>query len=401
MGEPRKKGKIRKLPKTVLLLGAVSLANDIASEMVMPLLPVFLTSVLGAGPAALGLIEGVAEATSSLLKMVSGIWADRSGRFKELVGTGYTISNSARPFIALAGSWPAVLFLRFTDRVGKGLRTAPRDSIIAGAVPSGTRGAAFGFHRAMDHAGASLGPLLAAGLLWAGWSLSDVILVSAVPGVLVLVLLLTALRTVSSVTTGGTRPQLRSALKGQTRSVILTTGMASFAAIPDLLLIFWAHSLGLSAVAIPLLWMVAHLGRMVVTAYAGSVSDRRGRFRMTILGWVLRIILLVVLILLPHREGFVWLGFILYTGSTAWTESVERAWIADLAPADLRASLLGGYHMIAGMAALPGAVVLGTAWEFWGADVAFTVSAGLLTVATVSLWLSVPKENEIEQGQSL
>ncbi|QXD14047.1 MFS transporter, partial [Rhodocaloribacter litoris] len=179
----------RFLPRTVVVLGLVSFFNDIASEMITPVLPLFLTATLGAGPAVVGLIEGVAEATASLLKLATGRWVDRHGRHKALVLGGYGVSNAARPLIGLATGWGAVLVLRFLDRVGKGVRTAPRDALIAAAVEPGSRGRAFGFHRAMDHAGATVGPLAAFALLQAGVGLRDVFLLSVIPGVVLMALL--------------------------------------------------------------------------------------------------------------------------------------------------------------------------------------------------------------------
>ncbi|NTW60078.1 MAG: MFS transporter, partial [Nitrospirae bacterium] len=162
---PSSPGWRRGLTRNVVILGFVSFLNDAASEMIYPLLPVFLTSVLGAGPAALGVIEGLAESTASFLKLFSGYLSDRVRRRKGWVVAGYTISNIIRPLIAVAGSWVQVLALRFSDRVGKGLRTSPRDAMIADSTPPELRGTAYGFHRAMDHGGAIVGPLLATGLL--------------------------------------------------------------------------------------------------------------------------------------------------------------------------------------------------------------------------------------------
>ena len=173
---------MRALPRTVVALGVVSLLTDLSSEMIYPLLPVFLTGVLGASAVALGAVEGVAEATAALLKLVSGVLSDRGRRRKPWVVAGYGLAGVARPLIGLAGSWPAVLALRFTDRTGKGLRTSPRDALIADATAPDRRGTAFGFHRAMDHAGAVLGPLVAAGLLsLAGLDLRTVFLLAAIP----------------------------------------------------------------------------------------------------------------------------------------------------------------------------------------------------------------------------
>ena len=176
---------LRRILRTVIALGVVSLLTDLSSEMIYPLLPIFL----GAGAMALGLIEGVAEATAALLKVASGIWTDRTRRRKPLIVAGYSLSGMMRPLIGLATAWPAVLALRFADRVGKGLRTSPRDALIADVTDAGARGTAYGFHSAMDHAGAVLGPLVAAALLnFAGLPLRQVFLLSAIPAVAVLVL---------------------------------------------------------------------------------------------------------------------------------------------------------------------------------------------------------------------
>ena len=181
----------QKLPRTVIVLGLVSFFNDFASDIVIPLIPILLATVLAAGPVALGLIEGVADAVASLIKLWSGRHSDiMSGRRKGLAVAGYTLSNIARPLLGLAGSWPVILVLRSIDRVGKGLRSAPRDALVADATPPGMHGYAFGYHRALDNAGAVAGSLAAAAVLaWSGMSLTEVILWSAVPGFIAVLLL--------------------------------------------------------------------------------------------------------------------------------------------------------------------------------------------------------------------
>jgi len=174
----------RTLPSTVWLLGAISLLNDAASELVYPLIPLYLATVLGSGPRALGFIEGAAEATAALLKLVSGVWYDRVGRAKGFIVVGYGLAAIARPAIAFVTAWPGLLLLRLMDRLGKGLRSSPRDALLAQAVPAGRRGLAFGLHRAFDNAGAVIGPLLAAGLLALHVPVRDILLWAAVPGVL-------------------------------------------------------------------------------------------------------------------------------------------------------------------------------------------------------------------------
>ena len=189
--EPQENPPATKLPRTVIVLGLVSFFNDFASDIVIPLIPILLATVLAAGPVALGLIEGVADAVASLIKLWSGRHSDiMSGRRKGLAVAGYTLSNIARPLLGLAGSWPVILVLRSIDRVGKGLRSAPRDALVADATPPGMHGYAFGYHRALDNAGAVAGSLAAAAVLaWSGMSLTEVILWSAVPGFIAVLLL--------------------------------------------------------------------------------------------------------------------------------------------------------------------------------------------------------------------
>ena len=207
------------LPRTVVVLCLVSFLNDAASEMITPLLPIFLTATLGAGPAVVGLVEGLAEATASVLKLISGRLADRGIPAKSLVLSGYGLSNLARPLIGLAAAWVAVLLLRFLDRVGKGLRTAPRDALIAASSPPPLRGRAFGFHRSMDHAGAVIGPLLAFAMLSAQADLEHVFLASALPGALVLLLLVFGLP--SQAAPAVTAPQRLQRLMSSTRTTPL------------------------------------------------------------------------------------------------------------------------------------------------------------------------------------
>jgi hypothetical protein len=266
------------LPRTVVILGLVSLLNDAASEMITPLLPIFLTATLGAGPAIVGFVEGLAEATASFLKLVSGRLADRGVSAKGLVVGGYALSNAGRPLLGLATGWMAVLLLRFLDRVGKGLRTAPRDAFIAGAVGAADRGRAFGFHRSMDHAGAVIGPLLAFGLLAAQADLQQVFLASAVPGVLVILLLAFGLPSQPSMP-AAVVPSFRwSALHRRLRAMILASGVLALASVPEVFVVLWATQAGMSVTWVPLVWAAASLAKMLIAMPAGVLSDRLGRF---------------------------------------------------------------------------------------------------------------------------
>ncbi len=269
---------MNQLPRTVLVLGMVSFLNDAASEMITPLLPLFLTVTLGAGPAVVGLVEGVAEATSSLLKLLSGRLADRGWRRKPLVLGGYSLSNIARPLTGLALSWNWVLAVRFLDRVGKGVRTSPRDALIAASTGSYWRGRSFGFHRAMDNAGAMLGPLLAFLLLGAGLSFQQVFLCSVVPGVLVILLLVFGLKEAAVIPMPEKPvPPLRwHDLDRRLQGLIVATGGLSLAAVPEVFLVLWATDRGLQIVWVPLIWAAASAVKARVAGPAGGESDRCG-----------------------------------------------------------------------------------------------------------------------------
>jgi MFS family permease len=375
------------LPRTVIILGLVSFLNDTASEMITPLLPLFLTATLGAGPAVVGLVEGVAEATASLLKLVSGRLADRGWNAKRLVVGGYTVSNASRPLIGLALSWGWVLLLRFGDRVGKGLRTSPRDALIAAATPARYRGRAFGFHRALDNGGAMLGPLLAFGLLSLQVSMEQVFLWSVVPGTLVVLLLIFGLTaTPSRQVHIESLPSLKwRLLSAHLRGLILAAGCLALAAVPEAFLVLWATERGLKLAWVPLIWAAASGVKALVSAPAGSLSDRLGRVSVLVIGWSARIVILIVLALTHTHLLAVWSGFLAYAASLAFTEGAERALIGDVAPDEHKATAFGLYHMVVGLAALPGAFLFGALWQWWGEAQAFFTAAALSLLSIVVL----------------
>ncbi|RMD79491.1 MAG: MFS transporter, partial [Gammaproteobacteria bacterium] len=330
------------LPRTVLVLGGVSLLNDLASEMITPLLPLFLTGALGAGPAAVGLVEGAAEAAASLLKLASGRLADRGWSARGLVLGGYGLSNLARPLIGLAGSWGAVLGLRVLDRVGKGLRTAPRDGLISAAVAGPIRGRAFGFHRAMDHLGAMLGPLAAFALLAVGVGMREVFLASALFGALVLGLLLWGLPRGARLAPLGPAPSLRwGLLDARLRRLLVGIGLLALATVPEAFLVLWAAGEGLAAVWVPLLWAAAHAVKAAVAAPAGRLADRWGRLPVVGAGWAARVLLLLLLAAPGWPLGAVWALFLAYGAALAFTEGAERALVGDLAPRGLQGTAFG------------------------------------------------------------
>jgi MFS family permease len=379
----------RGLSRNVVILGFVSLLNDAASEMIYPLLPVFLTSVLGAGPAALGVIEGIAESTASFLKLASGYLSDRVKRRKGWVVAGYTISNVIRPLIAVAGSWIQVLVLRFSDRVGKGLRTSPRDAMIADSTPPEYRGTAYGFHRAMDHGGAIVGPLLATGLLLLFHdSISTVFLLSFIPGTLAVLLLLAGLREKETAHLGrGGRFNVRSAwteMPSDFRKYLSIILIFTLGNSTDAFLLLRAQALGVPVALLPAIWVALHVVKMAVSVPGGMLSDRLGRKKVIVAGWIVYA-LVYGGFAFADRLWHAWALFAVYGVYFGLTEGVEKALVADFAPNHLRGSAFGLYHLTVGIGALPASLLFGLVWEQAGPSAAFGLGAGLALLASVML----------------
>ncbi|MFZ5862617.1 MAG: MFS transporter [Nitrospirota bacterium] len=374
------------LPRTVVMLGVVSLLTDASSEMIYPLLPLFLATTLGAGAAFIGLIEGVAESTASLLKFASGWWSDRLGKRKALVVAGYTVSACARPLVALAGAGWHVLAIRFTDRVGKGLRSAPRDALLAASTPPGSWGNAFGFHRAMDHTGAIIGPLIAMALL--AWGLTDLrvlFALAAIPGLLAVAVLVFAVRDDTTVARSVPAAQpIRLSLapfSPRFKTVLAVITLFTLGNSSDAFLLLKAHAVGINAAWIPLLWILLHITKAASSTPAGALSDRIGRPRLILAGWMTYAAV---------YAGFgvadsawqVWVLFAVYGLFFGLTEGVEKAYVADLAPAEHRGTAYGLYHAAVGMAALPASLLMGLVWEHVSPVAAFGLGAGLALLAS-------------------
>jgi MFS family permease len=446
----------RGLPRTVVALGVVSLLTDFSSEMITPLLPLFLTVTLGAGAVALGAIEGVAEAASSLVKLLSGAWSDRTVRRKPWLVAGYTLAGVARPLIGAAGSWGTVLGLRFADRVGKGLRTAPRDALIADVTPSNRRGAAFGLHRGLDHAGAVIGPLVGAALIAIGLSLPAVFYLAAVPAAATLAVLVFAVRepargaeetgeaaagrrteqpdergpvaesaAVARGATAERKPADGSALPPGREDAaaavakpvprppswrdwrLLGPGLHRFIGArflftlgnsTDAFLLLRLAEAGVGAAAIAALWSALHVVKLLASFAGGHLSDRLGRRRLMLAGWSVYAAVYAGFALFDSATAFVALLLVygLYFGLT---EPVERAWVTELGPADLRGTALGAFHASVGVAALPASLVFGLLWSRFGAPTAFAAGAGL-ALAAAALLLAVPEAPAGEEGSA-
>lgn len=433
----------RGLPRTVVALGVVSLLTDFSSEMISPLLPLFLTVTLGAGAVAVGAIEGVADATASLVKLLSGAWSDRTVRRKPWLVAGYTLAGVARPLIGAAGSWGTVLGLRFADRVGKGLRTAPRDALIADVTPPGHRGSAFGLHRGLDHGGAVIGPLVGAALVAAGLSLPAVFYLAAVPAAAALAVLVLAVRepargageTGEAAAGGPTEPPgergagaVRAAVARRTiaegepeyGSAVPPGGGDAVAAIvkplprppswrdwrllgpglhrfigarflftlgnsTDAFLLLRLAEAGIGAAAIAALWSALHVFKLVATFAGGHLSDRLGRRPLMLAGWGVYAAVYAGFAVASSAPVYIALLLVygLYFGLT---EPVERAWVTELGPADLRGTALGAFHAAVGVGALPASLLFGLLWSRFNAPVAFATGAGLALVAALVLF---------------
>jgi MFS family permease len=384
------------LPKAVVRLGWVSFLTDVSSEMIVPLLPAFLATLSGVPAMALGWIEGVAETTASFVKIVSGRLTDRAKAKKPLVFLGYGLSSLARPIIGLAPSWPAIVLIRFVDRIGKGVRTAPRDTMIANAAPPGRRGAAFGLHRAFDNAGAVLGPLVAAGLVgWLGFSLRSVFLLAAVPAVLSLLVLGFGVKeekekiSKEKTTDPSTGPSHEA--HGSEANLPPVFWRAAWliafftlAASSDTFLLLKAREIGVAAGWLPVLWAFSNAVKSAFSMWGGGLSDRYGRRRLLLAAWALYAACYAGFAFVSSPWPLV--GLIgVYSFYYSLSEGTERALVADLVPAASRGRAFGWMNGLMGFAALPASVGFGLLWEHAGSKTAFLTGAAIAGIAAAAL----------------
>ncbi|NTV10494.1 MAG: MFS transporter [Zoogloea sp.] len=393
---------LRELPRTVWLIGLISLVNDSASDMLYPLVPLYLSSVLMAGPRALGLIEGIAEATASLLKLFSGVIVDRTRRTKPWIVIGYGLAGAGRPLIAFVTSWPWLLAIRFADRVGKGLRTSPRDALLAGSVSPDRRGLAFGVHRALDNGGSVVGPLLAAALLAAGVPMKDLFLWSAVPALLCLALSLFLHETGAALR--APRPDafvwhMRD-LPPAFKRYLLVAAVFALGNSSNMFLLLRAGELGVPQAEIPLLWAAVSLVATLFTAPLSALSDRLGRVRLLVCGYLAYGLFYLALGMLAS-DG--WLLLVLFSGYglfIAATEGVEKALVADLAPEGRRGTAFGWFNLATGSMLLPASLLFGWLYESVSPLAAFAFSGSCAMLATLLLagWAEVKPPRPATQG---
>jgi MFS family permease len=368
--------------------------------MIYPLLPVFLSSVLGAGAMALGIVEGVAEATASLLKVVSGIWADKIKKRVPFILAGYGLAGAVRPLIGLAGSWPFVLVMRFMDRIGKGLRTSPRDALIAEATTAPQRGRAFGFHRAMDHAGAVVGPVVAAALLGIGLNLRQVFYLAGIPAAVVVAVILFGVREqqpaeASDASTEDIEP-LNVQDRREYRRFLAALLLFTLGNSTDAFLLLRLTDSGVTASNVALLWAGLHVVKMLASFWGGQLCDHYGSKRMLILGWFYYAVIYVGFGLM---ESSTWLvaAFVAYGLYFGLAEPAERTLVAALAPKQKRGAAFGWFHMVAGLGALPASLLFGLIWKTLGAPTAFLVGAAL-AIAASALFLTSSRTEKPEQS---
>jgi MFS family permease len=372
-----------KIPKNVILLGIVSFLTDMSSDMIYPLLPLFLSEVLHSSAVFIGLIEGVAESTASILKVFSGWLSDRLGKRKFLVTLGYGLSSLSKPVLSIVNAGWQVLGLRFLDRFGKGVRTSPRDAMIADSTPPERRGLSYGFHRAMDSGGAVIGPLLAFIFL----SLEHknyrfIFALASIPAVLsVLTLFFFVKESRRIKEKKANLPRLRlSSFNSKFKIFLFGVMLFTLGNSSDAFLFLRAKGLGVSEVYIPILWMILNLVYALASSPAGALSDRIGRKNLMVSG-LLIYALVYFGFAFATRPLHVWILFAVYGLYYGLADGTMRAFVADLVEEEKRATAFGIYHGVVGVMALPASLIFGWIWQSVGISTAFLFGAGLSFVA--------------------
>lgn len=406
-GSPGLWRRYRRLPRNVFAISLVSLLNDVSSEIIYPLLPVFLNLTLGVSPRILGTIEGAAESASSFLKLFAGHFSDRAGKRKGLVVFGYALSSLMRPLLAFASGWYHVLGIRMADRVGKGVRSAPRDAMIADAVRVEERGLAFGFHRAMDHSGAVLGPLIGYVLMRllaedpkapTTGDFQTVFLLASIPAlaaVLVVAFFVRESRKPKSdhVTThqNNVSPPVRLSLRGfdgNFKRFLPIIALFTLSNSSDFFLLLRASDVGVSGANMLLLWAGLHVTKVLSSIFGGDLSDRLGRRRLIVSGWILYAAVYAGFAFVTN-EVSVWILFLIYGIYFGLAEGAEKALVADLVRPEQRGTAYGLYNLAFGITVFPASLLMGAVWEWRGPQTAFLLSAALGATAALLLMIAV------------
>lgn len=397
-------GRYKNLSRNVLALSLVSLLNDTSSEIIYPLLPAFLALTLGASPFAIGLIEGFSESVASLLKLFSGYLSDKFDRRKLPVFAGYSLASIVRPLLAFVTSWQQVLFVRLTDRVGKGIRSAPRDALLAASVPEEKRGLAFGFNRAADHLGAVIGPVIASVLLYffahdpykpSAGEYRQVFLYASIPVVVGLLVIIFFVKEENAASENApVQAPLKLSLKefdGNFKRFLLVIALFTLSNSTDAFLILKAQEAGISLPLLPLLWMALHISKVVSSLVFGDLSDRVGRRKLIFAGWILYALVYCGFAFVTSAWQALGL-FLAYGVFFGLTEGAEKALVADLVPEEKRGTAYGFYALAFGITVFPASLLFGLLWTEIGSMVAFLTSAFIsLCAALLMLTVKNPK----------
>ncbi len=388
----------QRLSGNVIALSLVSLFNDTSSEIIYPLLPAFLALTLGASPFAIGVIEGFAESVAAFLKLFSGYFSDKFNSRKLPVFLGYSLAGIVRPLLAFATSWPQVLFVRLTDRVGKGIRGAPRDALIAGSVAPEIRGFAFGFNRAADHLGAVFGPICASVLLFlladnpsqpSAHDYSQVFLFASAPVILGLFVIAFFVKEEPKPADVSSNNKIRLSLKefdGNFKRFLFVIALFTLSNSTDAFLLLRAEQSGVAVAVLPLLWMALHFSKVVFSLIGGELSDKFGRKSLIVTGWTIYALVYAGFAFV-NAPWQAWALFIVYGAYFGLTEGVEKALVADLVDSpDKRGTAYGFYNLAISITVFPASLFFGALWTWFGAETAFIVSASVSIAASAMMF---------------
>lgn len=407
--QPAEKAHIRDLPRNVWAVGFTSFFMDISSEMVINIVPLFLANVLGVQTSIIGLIEGVAEATASILKLFSGWLSDKLGGRKWLAVAGYGFSALSKPFFYIASSWELIAGVRWADRIGKGIRTAPRDALVADSVKTETRGLAFGLHRAMDTAGAMVGIVIAALAVWLAQKNSldlskhtfqTIVLISLLPALLAVLSLAIGAKDVP-VDKQREFPRFSIRAMGKPFSIFLViVSIFTLGNSSDAFLVLRAQNLGISVIGILMMLAVFNLIYSLISTPAGSLSDRIGRRRLIVAGWL--VYALIYFGFAAAQTGWqIWVLYVIYGLYYGLAYGTANALVADLVPENLRGTAYGTYNAVIGVLAFPASLIAGILWQGVGNWAGFGPSApfyfggvlALLAALLMVFWMPKAQKN--------
>jgi MFS family permease len=400
----------RSLPANVFALSFVAFLNDVSSDIIYPLLPAFLFLTLGASPFAIGLIEGFAESVASILKLFSGYLSDKFGNRKLPVFLGYSLAAVTRPMLVFVTTWPQVLVVRMTDRIGKGIRGAPRDALIAGSIDPGTRGLAFGFNRAADHLGAVVGPVIAFVLLSVlaadpsnptTHEYQQLFLFASIPVVIGLFIIGFFVHEKKKEKVEIEKNPIKFSLKafdGNFKRFLLVMSLFTLSNSTDAFLLLRAQQAGIAPAVLPLLWMVLHFSKVLSSLAGGNLSDRFGRKSVIVAGWLLYAVVYIMFafITAPWQA---WALFAIYGVFFGLSEGVEKALVADMVEDEKRGTAYGLYNLAYGITVFPASLLFGFLWTSYGVQTAFIVSACISILAAILfLGIKTKKTDKIAQA---